>query len=822
VQVNGSGGNGPNGSHYGVVVTGGGTITSGGGDVTVAGTGGTGPNGSNHGVLVSGGTISAGGTGNVTVQGSGGSGGAPNYGVYVVGNNSAITSAGGMVLVQGFGGANSAAVRLDGGGAIASGNNATVGVSGDSLQFGGTTPGTISAGTGTVFLAAASPGTLIDLGGADVLSGPQLVLGVSAADLAQVTAGTLAVGGVGDVKVSAALDLSVRFGTLALISGGSIADANASGTDLKVAHLILSAGTGIGSGNPLETAVSKLTAVNTTSGTVEVSNTGPLTIDHAPPADAGGEADETGIKNTGGGVTVTTTGDLTVGASVSAGGDVALTSIGGGVQVGAPITADGFTVAVSAAGAITHAAGAGATVTAAGLVLQATSGIGLATAAGNLAAKNTTNNIQIINTGDLTVTTVGTVGGVTLSGVADPGGSVDINTTGDLTVDRPVTAGGVTQLTGGTGGGSAITLNATVGGTAVIVNGGPGADTFTLRSSPTVPLTVNGFEPAAPTTPGDALNFNANGLAVVYAASPLVAGTDKPVSVNGIETRTVYNFSTVIFTTDANAAVDIDLRRLIDPALLAANPTFTAGGAVNGTVTLLADGHTARFLPGPNSSAGGVGFTFTANGSGPFNVNVLVNHPPTVAAPAALTAYEDMDKAVTGITVGDPDSGRLTVTLKVGHGTLTLGTTAGLTVTGNGSASVTLSGDIAALNTALATLFYRGGLNYGGADTLSLTASDGSLGTAGSVAITVKSAAQQAADLQAQVTALQSRGVLTPGLANKLTSKLVLRGRAEDAGLVQEFLEKVQDFLRAGVLTQAQADALLGPGNILLLSVTRR
>jgi hypothetical protein len=39
---------------------------------------------------------------------------------------------------------------------------------------------------------------------------------------------------------------------------------------------------------------------------------------------------------------------------------------------------------------------------------------------------------------------------------------------------------------------------------------------------------------------------------------------------------------------------------------------------------------------------------------------------------------------------------------------------------------------------------------------------------------------------------------------------------------VQAFLSKVEDFLGAGLLTQAQADSLLGPGNLLLVSVTRR
>jgi hypothetical protein len=95
------------------------------------------------------------------------------------------------------------------------------------------------------------------------------------------------------------------------------------------------------------------------------------------------------------------------------------------------------------------------------------------------------------------------------------------------------------------------------------------------------------------------------------------------------------------------------------------------------------------------------------------------------------------------------------------RGTLTVGATAGRTVTGNGTGAVTLSGGIADRNAALAGLVYRGTLNDSGADTLGITASDGSLSTTASVSLAVKSAARQ-------------------------------------------------------------ADALLGPGNILLLSVTRR
>jgi hypothetical protein len=47
-------------------------------------------------------------------------------------------------------------------------------------------------------------------------------------------------------------------------------------------------------------------------------------------------------------------------------------------------------------------------------------------------------------------------------------------------------------------------------------------------------------------------------------------------------------------------------------------------------------------------------------------------------------------------------------------------------------------------------------------------------------------------------------------------------GTSGDIAKVQGFLAEVNDRLGEGVLTQARADALLGPGNTLLLSVTRR
>ena len=91
-----------------------------------------------------------------------------------------------------------------------------------------------------------------------------------------------------------------------------------------------------------------------------------------------------------------------------------------------------------------------------------------------------------------------------------------------------------------------------------------------------------------------------------------------------------------------------------------------------------------------------------------------------------------------------------------------------------------------------------------------------------SVAITVKSATQQAADLQARVSALQAARVLNAGQADKLIKDLTLKGNNGHVGKVQQFLAAVAGLRTAGILTQAQADALTGPGNVLLLSVTRR
>jgi hypothetical protein len=219
---------------------------------------------------------------------------------------------------------------------------------------------------------------------------------------------------------------------------------------------------------------------------------------------------------------------------------------------------------------------------------------------------------------------------------------------------------------------------------------------------------------------------------------------------------------------------------------------------------------------------GGVPFHIYYDGGDGNDVVLVRNVPPAVTVPGDQTAFQNVDLALGGIRVADPDDANLTVTLGVSHGTLTLGTTAGLTVGGNGTSSVSLSGSQAALNAALPGLLYRGTLNYSGPDTLTVMASDGLETTSAGVAIRVKSLAEEAADLQAQVSALRAAGVLNQGQANSLLVKLDLQDNDGDIGRVQAFLNEVDALLGAGILSPAQADALLGPGNVLLTGLLRR
>ena len=168
----------------------------------------------------------------------------------------------------------------------------------------------------------------------------------------------------------------------------------------------------------------------------------------------------------------------------------------------------------------------------------------------------------------------------------------------------------------------------------------------------------------------------------------------------------------------------------IDPAT--GKITYTPSQDFNGVDTLtyvVADDGTP---PPVTFGTATVTFTVTA-----------VNDAPTIVAPASLAGTQDTPLGVTGISVADVDyaetaGGTLSVSLSVAHGTLSVvGDT--LSITGNGSASVTLVGPAAAVNTALATTTYQGDALYYGADSIEVGVDDlGNTGAPGALKASAK------------------------------------------------------------------------------------
>lgn len=122
-----------------------------------------------------------------------------------------------------------------------------------------------------------------------------------------------------------------------------------------------------------------------------------------------------------------------------------------------------------------------------------------------------------------------------------------------------------------------------------------------------------------------------------------------------------------------------------------------------------------------------------------------VNDPPALVVPGSQAVVEDDYTVINGISVQDQDAGSapVQVTLAVGHGVLYVDEVAenGLTaadISGNGEASVTLTGSIAAINATLASgVLYLPASDDNGADTLSIICDDEGNSGSANVSISV-------------------------------------------------------------------------------------
>lgn len=130
----------------------------------------------------------------------------------------------------------------------------------------------------------------------------------------------------------------------------------------------------------------------------------------------------------------------------------------------------------------------------------------------------------------------------------------------------------------------------------------------------------------------------------------------------------------------------------------------------NGAATLNADG-TISFTPIPNFT-GPTGFTYTVLSGGvtetaTVTIDVMpVNDAPVNTLPApGWTTNEDTTVLLAGLSIADIDSaaGTMTVTLSVDAGQLFVGSSPGVTISGSGTGTLTLSGTQADINALLAS-----------------------------------------------------------------------------------------------------------------------
>ncbi|MDB5303423.1 MAG: uncharacterized protein JWM97_972, partial [Phycisphaerales bacterium] len=136
------------------------------------------------------------------------------------------------------------------------------------------------------------------------------------------------------------------------------------------------------------------------------------------------------------------------------------------------------------------------------------------------------------------------------------------------------------------------------------------------------------------------------------------------------------------------------------------------------------------------------------------SVPPLPNQSPATSVPGAQSVAEGGTVTLSSggsnaISVSDPNgaTGTEQVTLTATHGTLTLATTAGISITagtGTANATVTFQGSLASLNAALDGLTFTPATNYSGSASIQVTINDlgntgsgGPLSASGSVAVTV-------------------------------------------------------------------------------------
>lgn len=327
----------------------------------------------------------------------------------------------------------------------------------------------------------------------------------------------------GSMTLTQAINTGTAATTLTSTTGGII-DNNGAATNVTASSLSATAAAGIGSGNSLETTVSTLAATNSTSGNIEITNTG------AAPLEIGTVGTVVGISNSaaGGSISVTNVGAINTNQNVTADGDIFIKAN----ETAPATTGDDLTIAAtvtisSANGNIRLEAGDNVTVTA-GSTISAPNG--------TVTIKGDCNNNDAAGTTIIVNGTVTSGFGLTVNGDTD----ADSITLGAMGTGGATLNGGAGDDTynvnfpAGTTFGSAISFSDSGGTDTLNVNGSSDAETFVVRTTATLD-TVTRTVPAPDEvlTYGseiDALNLTGGNANDLFDVQPSML---VPIDING-------------------------------------------------------------------------------------------------------------------------------------------------------------------------------------------------------------------------------------------------------------------------------------------------
>ncbi|MBB5515896.1 VCBS repeat-containing protein [Rubricella aquisinus] len=206
--------------------------------------------------------------------------------------------------------------------------------------------------------------------------------------------------------------------------------------------------------------------------------------------------------------------------------------------------------------------------------------------------------------------------------------------------------------------------------------------------------------------------------------------------------------------------------------------SFNADGSYNGDAIYVMQGSMPSIDLGPDGNL----VVMVRNASGLAEV-------ATVAPPAdsRIGTDEDTSVVIEGISVADVDIGEtagalMTVTVDAGNGTLGVDASGLAGYAGDGTATITLTGSVSAVNAALAGLEYTPDQDFNGEDTIRVTANDnGNSGAGGAQSATSAFTVQVAAVNDAPEITVPT-GYSAEGAAPEFTVPVGTYSRVDDAG----------------------------------------